>query len=113
MFNSSLAAQEAADVLCGEWDGMNAVTIRQGKVVAIHQDDSIVVENGVDSVKFELGEREIEYCRQGQFCYINELSRHSQTKAGKSIILSEKIMQTLEGLWGLTSVEFPFQSAES
>lgn len=115
LFNSSTLAKEAADVLRGDWDGLNAVTIRQYKVVAIHEDDFIVVENGVESVKFELKEREIEYCQQGQFCYINTLSMRPQTKAnsGRSIVLSEKIMQALEGEWERTSLEFPFQSAEA
>lgn len=114
-FNSSSVAKEAADVLRGDWDGTNAVTIRQYEVVAIREDNSIVVEYADEAVKFELKEQEIEYCQQGQFCYINTLSMRPKTKAssGKSIILSEKIMQTLEGLWERTSVELPSQSAES
>ncbi len=114
LFNSSSVAQEAADVLRGEWDGRNAVTLRQHKVVTIREDDSIVVEYAEESVELDLKEGEIEYCQKGQYCYINKLSMRPKTKAskGRSIILSEKIMQTLEGLWELGLLEFPTQSAD-
>ncbi len=54
LFNSSLVAKEAADVLRGHWDGSNAVTVRQYDVVAVREDDSLVVEYAGESVKLEL-----------------------------------------------------------
>ncbi len=54
LFNSLLTAKEAADVLHGDWDGINAVTICQSDVVTIREDDSLVVENAGKSVKLEL-----------------------------------------------------------
>ena len=100
LFNSSSVAKEAADVLRGDWDGSNAVTVRQYDVVAVREDNSLVIEYAGESVKLDSRE-EIEFCEQGQYCYVNKLSRRSQTKAGsgRSIILTEKMMQTLEAEW--------------
>lgn len=113
LFNSSSVAKEAADVLRGDWDGSNAVTVRQYDVVAVREDNCLVVEYAGGEVKLDSRE-EIEFCQKGQYCYINKLSRRSQTKArsGRSIILTEKMMQALEGEWERTNVELPIQSAE-
>lgn len=109
LFNSSLIAKEAADVLRGDWDGVNAVTVHQPKVVIIRYDDSLVVEYAGESVKLELREREIEFYQQGQYCFLNQLTMHPKTKArsGKSIIVSELMMKALEGEMERGPVEFP------
>lgn len=111
LFNSSLIAKEAADVLRGDWDGGNAATVHQPKVVIIRHDDSLVVEYAGESLKLELGEREIEFCQKGQYCFLNQLTIDPKTKArsGRSIILTEKMMKALEGEAERTPVEFPLQ----
>lgn len=99
LFNSSLIAKEAANVLRGDWDGLNAVTVHQPKVVA-HYENSLIVEYAGESVKLELREREIEFCRQGQYCFLNQLTMPLKAKAhggGKSMIISELMMKALEG----------------
>ena len=72
----------------------------QPKVVA-HYENSLVVEYAGESVKLELREREIEFCRQGQYCFLNQLTMPPKAKAhsGKSMIVSELMMKALEGEW--------------
>lgn len=114
LFNSSLVAKEAADVLRGDWDGSNAVTVRQYDVVAVREDDSLVVEYAGESVKLELREREIEFCQQGQYCFLNQLTMPPKAKAhsGKSMIVSELMMKALEGEWERVPIEFLTQLAD-
>lgn len=114
LFNSSLIAKEAANVLRGDWDGRNAVTVHQPKVVIIRHDDSLVVEYAGESVKLELREREIEFCQQGQYCFLNQLTMPPKAKAhsGKSMIVSELMMKALEGEWERVPTEFLTQLAD-
>ena len=107
LFNSALVAKEAAYMLLGNWDGVNAVTIRRY--------DSITVQTAVELVKLELGQEEqIDFCQQGQYCFVNQLSMDPKTKArsGKSIILGEKLMKALEGEWERVHIESLIQSAD-
>lgn len=108
LFSLALAAKEAADVLRGDWDGLNAVTIRQYNIVTIREDNSLVVEYAGESVKLDSRE-EIEFCQQGQYCFVNQLTMHPKTKArsGRSIIVTEKMIKALEGEMQRVPVEFP------
>lgn len=84
LFASSIAARETAYMLRGEWDGLNAVTIFQPDLVAIH--------NALALVKLELGLEEVEYCRVGECCSLaNKGAMHlfEQTKSGKSKMLAD------------------------
>ncbi len=107
LFDSALVAKEAAYILLGNWDGVNAVTIRRY--------DSIAVQAAVELVKLELGQEEqIDFCQQGQYCFFNQLSMDPKTKArsGKSIILGEKLMKALEGEWERVPIESLTQAAD-
>lgn len=109
LFNSSLAAKEAADVLRGDWDSVNATTVRQYDVVTIREDDSIVVEYAGESVKLN-SSKEIEFCQQGQYCFVNQLLT-DKARNSKSIIVTEKIMKAIGGELKRVPV-FPTQSAD-
>ncbi len=94
LFSSVLAAREAAYMLRGDWDGLNAVTI--------HQPDVVAIQNALALLKLELGLEEVNYCRAGEDCSILVLPPiqiFSTARSGKSVLMADFLMQFLtEGI---------------
>lgn len=93
LFNSALVAREAAYVLRGEWDGVNAVIVAQP--------DFAATKTAVELLKLELGQ-EIEFCHNGERCPLPELLQTpihlhllDRPRSGKSILLSGYLIQAL------------------
>lgn len=84
VFASAVAARETAYMLRRDWDGLNAVTIPQPDSVAIH--------NALALVKLELGLEEVEYCRAGECCLLENkgvMRLFEGTRSGKSVMLAD------------------------
>lgn len=104
LFSSALTAKKAACLLGSNWDGVNAVTI--------YQPDPIAVQNALDSLKLELGQEEVEFCRSGEYCYLPaELKKHllarNKRSFDKSLKISALLMQGLEGEIENITLEIP------
>lgn len=102
LFSSALVAKEAAYMLRSNWDGVNAVTIRQPDSTAIH--------NAVDLLKLELGREQIEFCKTGECCYLLEKEQQilmTKECSSKSLVFAELLMQALSGEMPVLSFDLP------
>lgn len=94
LFSSTWAAKELAYMLRGDWDDVNAVTIYQTDLVALH--------NALALLKLELGQEEIEFCHAGEYCSVlllPSIPLFSNTpRSGKSVMTAELVllMQAME-----------------
>lgn len=91
LFSSPLVAREAAYILRGEWDGLNAVIL--------HQTDTTAINTTVQLLELELGQK-IEFCRNQEFCCFRDdpqihLYLDDRPRAGKSILLTESLIQAI------------------
>lgn len=86
LFGSTLAAREIAYMLRADWDGVNAVTI--------YKPDSVAVQNALDLLRLELGQKEIECCHVRECCAL--ILPPTAPPNSKLISTAELLMQALE-----------------
>ena len=93
LFSSARLAREAAYMLRGDWDGVNAVTVNEPDPLAVH--------NVLELLLLELGLIEVECCQSGEYCYLpkeEQINGSTSPNDRKEILMAELLMQSLEGL---------------